>query len=469
MSAQPWLDLCVRVFTVYYAVVDVMYLALLLLAGVETVRYIHRRAGRREQQVFLDDLAPGVSLIVPARNEERSVVESVQALLALRYPTLEVVAINDGSTDGTLAALARAFDLRPVPVPTAGSLPCARVRGVYVGRLHPELTVVDKDNGGSKADALNAGLNVARQPLFCAVDADSLLEPDALMRVVRPFLDAPAETVAVGGTVRPANGCTVRAGRVEVLRAPRRWLERMQVVEYLRAFLAGRLAWSSVGALTVISGAFGCFRRDVALAAGGYRRGCLGEDAELVVRLHRYLRDQGASYRIVFVPDPVCWTEVPASLRDLARQRRRWQQGLVQTLWRHRSMLGRARYGWVGLLALPYQLIVEVAGAGVEAVSLPVVAIAIAIGGVGTVTMEYACAAVLAGALLSSIAILSDEWGFHRYRHPADLLALFATAWAEGLGLRWLVSFWRASAMLAMLRPGTEWGSPRRTGFEHSG
>ena len=247
----------------------------------------------------------------------------------------------------------------------------ARSRRSPSERIHAcpfddRLLVVDKLNGG-KADAINAGLRFARYPLFCTMDADTIVDADAFARLVRPFQAHP-ETVACGGIVRIANGCSVRGGRVEDVRAPRGFLANVQVMEYLRAFLCGRTGWSRLGALLVISGAFGLFRRDIVVEAGGYDTTTVGEDAEIVVRLHRYCREHGRPYRVVFLADPVCWTEAPADFRSLCRQRNRWHRGLIETLWRHRSMFLRPRYGVVGLVALPYFLLFEALGPIVEIV-----------------------------------------------------------------------------------------------------
>lgn len=260
-------------------------------------------------------LAPPVSVLVPAFNEQLTVVSTVRALLGLNYSHHEVVVVNDGSTDHTLARLVAEFSLVPFPEAYRVRLVTQRIRTVYRSTTHPNLRVIDKENGG-KSDALNAGINAARYPLFCAVDADSVLQRESLARAVRPFLED-ASTVAVGGTVRLANGCTIVDGFVEKVGLPRNPLALLQVVEYLRSFLFGRLGWSPFNALMVISGAFGVFRKDVVLDAGGYRTDTVGEDMELVMRLHRHCRAAGRRYRIVFIADPICWTEAPEDRKSV--------------------------------------------------------------------------------------------------------------------------------------------------------
>ena len=304
-----------------------------LLLGILSIRGLQRHSGDRSG---IDDgatylgIEPPISLLVPAYNEEATIRTSIRSMLQLEYPDFELVVINDGSPDRTMDVLVREFGLVPYPGAVRIALPHASVRGIYRSTRHPNLRVIDKDNGG-KADALNAGINLARHGLFCAVDADSILQRDSLLRLVRPFLDD-GRTVAAGGTVRIANGSRVRGGYLEQAGIPRNWLARFQIVEYLRAFLFGRLGWTSMNAVLIISGAFGLFDRRRVVDAGGYRHDTIGEDMELVVRLHRYHRERSIPYRITYVPDPVCWTEAPEDIGTLGRQRSRWQRGLSESL-----------------------------------------------------------------------------------------------------------------------------------------
>ena len=312
-------------------------------------------------EAMASPFTPPASVLLPAYNEEAGVVQSVESLLDLRYPELEVVVINDGSSDGTLAALDRKFDLVPVRLVLRDAIPHAPVKASYVARGDSRLIVIDKENGG-KADALNCGLEAASYPYVCAVDADALIEEDALLRVALPMLEDPERVVATGGIVRIVNGCVVDSGRVTEVRLPKDRLATLQVIEYFRAFLVGRTAWSRMRGLLIISGAFGWFKRSTVEAAGGYWTDTVGEDGELVVRLHKEMRQKHVPYGIEFVPDPVCWTEAPEDLRTLAAQRRRWQRGLAEMMWRHRHMVGNPRYGLIGAFVLPYFLVFELVG-----------------------------------------------------------------------------------------------------------
>ena len=370
----------------YFLLINTSYLALVLISAVEFRGHMDRKDTRRDQ--IAGELAPGVSVIVPAYNEEALIVSSVQALLTLRYPQHEVVVVDDGSTDGTLAALVDAFDLVVVPSHHPGEIPVrASVHEVLVPRNgRTRLIVVTKANSG-RSEAINVGVNTAREPLVALIDADSILEPDALVRVTQSFIDDPSRVVAAGGTVRAINGSTVSNGRIVRLRMPRSWLARAQVVEYLRSFLIGRTGWASMGTLLLISGAFGVYRRDVVIEAGGLDPDSIGEDFELCLRVHKMMRDRGRDYRVVFVPEPVCWTEVPSTRAVLRRQRSRWHRGLWETLWAYRGMLFRRRYGRIGWVGLPYYWLFELMAPLVEAGGLVLVPLGMAF---GVVNVQYA-------------------------------------------------------------------------------
>jgi cellulose synthase/poly-beta-1,6-N-acetylglucosamine synthase-like glycosyltransferase len=414
-------------------------------------------------------MTPGVSLLVPAHNEEAGIVSSVQALLSLRYPRHEVVVVDDGSQDATFERLREAFDLVPVPRDLPQDVPVrARVIDVHVPRDgRTRLLVVRKENSG-RSEAVNLGINAANEPLVAMIDADSILEPDGLLRVTQPFADDPTRVVAAGGAIRPANGSRVESGRIVSVRMPRGWLARIQVVEYLRAFLLGRTGWSRVGGLILISGAFGVVRRDVLVEVGGLDPGSIGEDFELVLRIHRHLRDQDRDYRVVFVAEPVSWTEVPSTARVLRSQRRRWHRGLWETLWAYRGMLFRPRYGRVGMLALPYHWVCELFAPLLEAFGIVVVPLALLL---GVVDIPYAVLfLVLAyglAVLVTLSAMAAEEWSFHRHERWRDLGLTLVSAVLENLGYRQLTVWWRLEGWWASLRGKQKvWGVMTRSGFE---
>jgi cellulose synthase/poly-beta-1,6-N-acetylglucosamine synthase-like glycosyltransferase len=325
--------------------------------------------------------------------------------------------------------------------------------------------VVDKENGG-KADALNAAVNASRYPYVCAIDADAILEEDALLRVARPVIEEPDVVVATGGIVRIANGCTIDGGRVLDVRLPESRLATLQVLEYFRAFLIGRVGWSRLNALLIISGAFGLFRRSLVETVGGYARETVGEDIELVVRLHRHLRERDERYRIEFVPDPVCWTEAPETMRQLSRQRRRWHRGLGETLWRHRGVAGNGRYGALGTAAVPYFLVFEFLGPLIEVVGLPLIVVWWIFGQLSAVFLVgFFVVAVLLGILLSLAALVLEEHSFRRHRDGREVARLIGFSVVENIGYRQLIAFWRFLAFFDLARGRDDWGDMRRRGF----
>jgi cellulose synthase/poly-beta-1,6-N-acetylglucosamine synthase-like glycosyltransferase len=453
----------------YFVVLNAVYTLLVVLGWRGISDYVRRRGVIDYSTIEASELTTPISIIVPAFDEEPVIVESVRAMLRARYPRLEVVVVNDGSRDGTLAALQAAFSLVAVERVPRARLASAPVRGVYVSPLEPDLLVIDKDNGG-KADSINTGLCYARYPLFCTVDSDTLIDDDALVRLVRPFQVHP-ETVACGGVVRIVNGSTLVGSHVAQVATPRNPLVNIQIVEYLRAFLAGRVGWSRLNALLIISGAFGLFRRQTVIDAGGYDPTTVGEDAELVVRLHRHCRERGQPYRVVFVADPVCWTEAPTSLRVLSRQRNRWHRGLLETLWRHRAMIGRRRYGAIGLFAMPYFLVFEALGPLIELAGYVIFGTSIAMGWVSPlVSLAFIGLAFLYGLLLSFGALLIEEHAFRRYRSWRCTARLALAAVLENIVYRQLSTIVRARAFLTLLSrtKKRDWGEMQRKGYAHA-
>ena len=469
-------------YAVYTALINLSYLALTGLALADLTGYRRRLEYAGYDEWFLDPNSRGVSVLMPAYNEAANIVQSVHAMTSLRYPDLEVVVIDDGSADETAEVLIDEFDMVEVPLVPGGAIPTrGAVLSTWVSRRGAHhLALVRKANGG-KADALNAGINHARKELVCMVDADSLLDPQALLNVARPFADDPGRVVAAGGVVRVANGSRVDRGRVTNLRMPRRWLARVQVVEYLRAFLIGRAGWSRLGGLLIISGAFGVFRKDVLLAAGGMATDCIGEDAELVVRIHRKLAETGTEGEVVFVPEPVAWTEVPSTRRALRLQRRRWHRGLAEIFLRHRRMMFRPRYGVIGMLTMPWFLLFELLSPVVEVLGFVYFFVLLALLGIEmstdagldvvdpSVLLIMLVASVLFSVFVTLLALLAEEISFRRYRGLPDLFrAIYATA-EENIGFRQLNAWWRLEGLVEVARKQAHhWGDMQRAGFDRS-
>ncbi len=416
-------------------------------------------------ELLLKGYEPPISIVIPAYNEEATIVTSVKSMLQLRYADYEVLVVNDGSRDGTLAQLIEGFELLPFPQSHNARLDVKPIRGVYFSPKYPKLRVIDKVNGG-KADGINCGINVARHSLFCCVDADSILERDALLRVVQPFMED-STTVAAGGTVRIANGCIVSDGLLTQPGIPDNWLGRFQIVEYLRGFLFGRLGWARINGLLIISGAFGVMHRDTVIEVGGYRHQTIGEDMELIVRMHRVLKEKRRPYRIVYVPEPVCWTEAPEDMRTLKNQRVRWQRGLCESLWLNRGLPLSWPPSAASALAFPYFVLFEWATPMVEMFGYVYLAYLLIFQGVnvGSILLLLICALCF-GVALSSLSILLEEMSFHVYPRRRHILMLFLVGLVENIGYRQINVWWRLLGTWQWLR-GKQggWGAMQRKGI----
>lgn len=447
----------------YFVVVNAFYflLGLIILTSIKA----------RRQEGIIDrlpqlhsDLQLPVSIIIPAYNEQTTIASSVRSIMQLNYSRYEVLIINDGSSDATVAVLIKEFSLVLVHAVYPINIPTQIVRGVYQSTRYPNLRVIDKLNGG-KADALNAGINYSAYPLFCSVDADSVLERDSLARVVRPFMKDPS-VIATGGTVRPANGCLVQNGFLVEVSLPKSLLAKFQVVEYIRAFLFGRLGWSAVNGALVISGAFGAFRKDAVIAAGGYRAGTIGEDMELVVRLHRFMRQNQQPYRIAFVPEAICWTEAPEDIQTLRSQRIRWQRGLSESLSSNWGLMFSRNGGVAGHVAFPIMVLFEWLGPIFELSGYLFMGVTWAVG----ITSSKAIAAFLfvsvgLGFLFSISSLLLGEMQFHLYPKKRHLLIMSIVAGFENFGYRQINSYWRLLGLYHWLRNGeAAWGQMKRKG-----
>jgi len=462
-----FLEIANQILFFYYLVCNLAYLVMLITALKTTAA--HQRELQSHRLGWIKDtrLAPPITLLVPAHNEEKSIRVAVRNLLELDYPEIEVIVINDGSADRTLEELDREFRLRAIRVVYIPQVPTAKIKALYRCEADPRLLVVDKDAGGSKADAVNAGLNAATSPYVCVVDSDSILERDALLRIMIPVLADPKRVVCVGGIVRVLNGSEIEEGHIRRVRLPRKSIEVIQVVEYLRAFLIGREAWAHANMLMIISGAFGVFRTELVRAVGGYRASAIGEDFDLVARMHRRLLDQRADYQISFVPDPVCWTEVPGDLRSLARQRSRWQKGLLDVLWPNRDMLFRPRYGRIGFLALPYLWLFELLAPVIELGGIATIALAAWLGVLSRgFFLQFLIFGYAFATVISIGSVLQEEMTYKRYNDWKDMARLVSYCFLEHFPYRQLHMIWRLQGLWQYLRGDVVWRPMKRQGLE---
>jgi cellulose synthase/poly-beta-1,6-N-acetylglucosamine synthase-like glycosyltransferase len=440
---------------------------MLIIALKTSAMHQRRLQSHRLNWIKESPMVPPITLLAPAHNEEASIRVAARNLLGLDYPQLEVIIINDGSVDRTLDELREEFRLRPVRavyVPEAQSAP---VRGLYRSAVDARLVVIDKEAGGSKADAVNAGLNAATSPYVCVVDSDSLLERDALLRIMVPILEDPKRVVAVGGIIRVLNGSEIHGGQLQRVRLPRKSIEVIQVIEYLRAFLIGREAWAQGNMLMIISGAFGLFRTDLVRAVGGYRSRAIGEDFDLVARLHRHLLEKEIDYEIRFVPDPMCWTEVPSDLRSLGRQRARWQKGLLDVLWPNRDMLFRPRYGRIGCFALPYLWLFELLAPVIEITGIALIILAACL---GVLSREFFLQFLIFGYAFATVisigSVLQEEITYKRYNDWKDVARLITYCFFEHFPYRQLHMIWRLQGLWQYLRGDLVWKPMKRKGLQ---
>jgi poly-beta-1,6-N-acetyl-D-glucosamine synthase len=449
----------------------IAYVVLAVFSAITLRQYLRKNSYVDYNSIILAPLTPSISIVAPAYNESKTIIENIRALLSLYYNNFEVIIVNDGSTDDSVDKVIKTYDLEKVNYFFDYRIPCNRIRGVYKSRNRSfhNLTFIDKINGG-KADALNAGINVSRNQLVCCVDVDSIMEPDALLKLVKPFLEeTDKKVIGTGGVVRIANSCDIQGGQIKKIHLPERFLARVQVLEYTRAFLMGRMAWARLDGLLLISGALGMFDREIVIKCGGYSIDTVGEDMELVVRMRRYMLERGEKYKITYIPDPLCWTEVPSTHRVLGRQRNRWTRGTIETLFTHRKVLFNPRYKLFGMLAYPYWLFFEWLAPVIEFFALmffiwfvifsspnwPFVALLF--------TFVYTFA-----VSLSVWAVLFEEMTYHKYERKRDVLKLIGTAFLEPFLYHPLTVIWAIKGNWDFLRGKTGWGIMDREGFKDS-
>lgn len=451
-----------------YAIsIGVWYLFLAVLSKWEMRKYMHKNYFIDYKYILSSPFAPGISLIAPAYNESLTIIDNVKSLLSIMYNNFEVIVINDGSKDETLDKMITAFDLVQVDYDLRNTIRTKPVRGIYKSknRAFKKLVVVDKANGG-KADALNVGLNVSKKELVACIDVDCIIEPDALLKMVKPFLEEPTEVIASGGVVRIANSCVVEEGRLIEVRLPEKLIARFQVLEYIRAFLLGRMAWSKLNGLLLISGAFGLFKRDIAVKAGGYDHNTVGEDMELVMRMRIYMHDHKRKYKVAFIPDPLCWTEAPSNYEILSRQRNRWARGTFETLKTHKKIFFNPRYGVMGMISYPFWFFYEWLAPFVEFGGLLFFIALAAMGKVDWMFFASMLSVVYGFAfVISMFSLLTEERSFFKYTHKRDITKMILTALIEPFWFHPRVVLWSIKGNLDLIKGKKTWGEMTREGF----
>ncbi|WP_423148184.1 glycosyltransferase family 2 protein [Rubrolithibacter danxiaensis] len=451
----------------YTLIVISSYVILAILSAVELKTYLRKNSYVNYRDILVSPLAPSISILAPAYNEEATIIDNVRSLLSLHYSNFEVIIINDGSKDNTVQNLIDYYELEKVDFALNQQVATKPLRAVYKSK-HPafaKLTVVDKDNGG-KSDALNMGINVSSNDLILCIDVDCIVEQDALLKMVKPFMEERKRVIATGGVVRIANSCEVKDGQLVKVHMPSSLIPRFQVLEYIRAFLMGRMAWTKINGLLLISGAMGLFDKEIVIKAGGYNHNTVGEDMELVVRMRRYMHDHGLQYCVTYTPDPLCWTEAPSDFKVLGRQRNRWTRGTVETLWTHRDLFFNPRYGILGMLSFPYWFFFEWLGPIFEFVGMLVL---IGLGITGHVNWSYffiMLGMIYAFSLaFSTLAVLFEEMTFQQYTSGKDLVKLLVVGMIEPLFYHPITVYWAIRGNIDIILGRKSWGKMTRTGF----
>ncbi|PKK97495.1 MAG: hypothetical protein CVV58_00985 [Tenericutes bacterium HGW-Tenericutes-3] len=457
---------------IYFAFANLIYILLLMISLKGSKERLDLWRIKKQTMLFEHDILPSISIVAPAYNEEKSIIESVTSLLNLKYPKYEVIVVNDGSKDNTINVLIEHFELeRKHPFFTL-KLKTKALRGAYVNKHIPNLIVIDKQNGG-KADALNLGINVAKNDFICGIDADSLLEEDALLKLMSVTLDHTVDHIALGGNIVPVNGCVVDKGKIEHSGLGKDLIVRFQTLEYLRAFTTGRIGWSKLRSLLIVSGAFGLFQRKSLIETGGYltisgdlKKDTVGEDMELVVRLTFEALKKKMPYRVEYVHQANCYTELPNDLRSLLKQRNRWQRGLLDILSYHRKLLFNPRYKQPGMIAFPYFFIFEMIGPFLETIGYIALIIGLFMGILNMpIIITLFVATIGLGIVISLFSLMISEKRNYFYTNKeTGILILIAIL--ENFGYRQMMSLQRALSTFSALRENGSWGSQKRQGFK---
>jgi cellulose synthase/poly-beta-1,6-N-acetylglucosamine synthase-like glycosyltransferase len=451
----------------YFVAMQLHMLALAILSARAIYKQRMFERFGRVQDMLGSDLSPPVSIVVPAYNESAGIVESIRSIAMVTYPKFEIIVVNDGSKDDTLEKMIEHFKMLALPMPFRPSIKTADVRQVYHAKLPVSITLVDKANGG-RADAVNAGINVARYPYVMLTDADVLIDGDALVNSMRYVAEDRTRTVGVGGNVRPLNGCTIRHGHIVDAKLPGGWWERIQILEYIRSFVGARPGWSAINSLIFLSGAFGVYLKQAVVDVGGLTSGHMGEDLDLSMRIHRHYRRLKKPYRMVYAPSAVAWTEVPSTRKVLRRQRIRWHRGLLRAMWDFRSSLFNPRHGTVGMLGWPAMFLFEFLAPIIEFLGYLVVPVSLLFGGINPYpALLLLVIAFLAGAFTSLLALFLDE-RFGYFNKPLEALTLLSLVFLENMGLRQQTVWWRIRAIFGGITT-KQWGDMQRKGVANLG
>ena len=468
------------------------YGMLAIMSLISIRRYMKKNATADLNILVESPLAPGISVIAPAFNESVTIVQNVRSLLTFNYPKFEVIIINDGSTDDTLEKLIEEFNLEHVDYAFRPKLNCQPILRVFKSNnaAYEKLMVIDKVNGKSKADASNAGINLSSYDYFLCTDVDCILEKDTLIKLIKPFMDEettkikevgePCEecgfqhikedfkrVIATGATLRMVNSCDVDGGLITRVRPPKRFLPRFQEMEYIRAFVLGKMGWDLINSVPNVSGGLGMFDKEIAIKAGGYDSKSFGEDMDLITRMCGLMRASDRKYSVRYVPETLCWTEGPTTLKVFGRQRSRWARGLAQIMSIHRKILFNPRFGRLGLIVFPYNFLFELMAPLVEFTGILYYIYLI---WTGQINWPYAVILIIFvytySVMITTLALLWDQITFKYYKTWGEVIGLCTMAFFEPFVYHPLILFFSLKGYFNFVTGRKHvWGNMQRQGF----
>lgn len=461
-----------EVFFGCYSILYILfYCTLGILSYIEIKKYYAASKFLHKDVLIKSNNGIGVSIIAPAYNEGLSIVSNVKSLLLQEYPKFEVIIINDGSTDDTLEKLIREFSLIQVDFFYQDKIKTKPVRGHYrsTNPIYNKLLIVDKVNGGSKADASNAGINSAKYSLFVCTDVDCILRKDTIAMLVKPFVESTTKVIATGAAIRISNSCEFKEGMLFQSHYPKNFFARFQELEYIRSFLYGRMAWSRLNGLLLVSGGLGMFDKTLVIEVGGYKKESLGEDMELITRMRKYMHLKKEKFSIKYIPESLCWTEGPSDSEIFIRQRTRWGRGLIQNLFLHKDMVFNPKYGITGMLVLPYYILFEFLVPVLEVIGILFILLDVFYFGLDYYFLFIISLAVyLFYALVTLLSIYIDQ-SIKQYNSIKDIMTLIAMIFLEPFLYHPINIYASLKGYLHFLfNKEKKWGEMTRQGFNQT-
>ena len=467
-------DIFVKVyeyFIFFYATALILsYMVLAVFSFISINRYKSYNTDIDDEELLNSELAPGISVIAPAYNEEKTIIINVKSLLTLNYPLFEVIIVNDGSKDDTLDLLIKEFDLVEAPFAYVEKIKSKPYKRTFKSQnpKYDILTVIDKENGGTKADAFNAGLNASVFPYYLNTDVDCILARNTLSKMIKPVLNSKTRVIAVGATLRMSNNCDIEEGVITRVRPPKALIPRFQELEYIRSYLLGKMGWELINAVPNVSGGLGMFDKEIAIKAGGYGADSHAEDMDMMTRMAVHMMNNKIPYKIGYIPLSCCWTEGPPNIQILGRQRTRWASGLFQMFSDHRKILFNPKYKNLGLITFPYVFIFEFLAPIIEAFGILFTIFLILFGQVNwtfaPLILFYSYAFAV---MISSIVIIWDQMTFKYYNTTREVLKLFVIALIEPFLYHPMIMFFSLKGYFSFITSRElAWGTMTRQGFE---